>query len=95
MPNESVMQLVLERLRDDFGVDIAPAIGLHGQALADWIGQINAASDFEAVSGGTARADGVADRGAWHGCPFFVLSFETGGKHGIDFSRQSLCDRCE
>ena len=39
MSNASVMQLVFERLRDDFGVDIAPAIGLHGQALADWIDQ--------------------------------------------------------
>jgi hypothetical protein len=34
------MRLVLERLRDDFGVDIAPATDLHGQALSDWIDQV-------------------------------------------------------
>ena len=39
MSNASVMQLVFERLRDDFGVVTAPAAGLLGQALADWIDQ--------------------------------------------------------
>ena len=39
MPSESVMQLVLERLRDDFGVDVATATGLHGRELAAWLEQ--------------------------------------------------------
>ena len=35
--SEGEMQITLARLRDEFGVDVAPAAGLHGQELADWL----------------------------------------------------------
>lgn len=33
------MALTLVALRDSFGVDVAPAQGLHGQELAAWLEQ--------------------------------------------------------
>ena len=33
------MQITLARLRDEFGVDVAPAMELHGQELAAWLEQ--------------------------------------------------------
>ena len=37
--SEGEMQITLARLRDEFGVDVAPAAGLHGQELAAWLEQ--------------------------------------------------------
>lgn len=37
MRTEEEMQLTLASLRDEFGVDVVPAIGLFGQDLADWL----------------------------------------------------------
>ncbi len=34
---EDEMQITLTRLRDEFGVDVAPAQELRGQELADWL----------------------------------------------------------
>lgn len=34
---EDEMQITLARLRDEFGMDVATAAGLHGQELADWL----------------------------------------------------------
>ena len=37
MRSEGEMALTLATLRDRFGVDVAPAAGLHGQELAAWL----------------------------------------------------------
>lgn len=37
MRSEGEMALTLATLRDSFGVDVAPAAGLHGQELAAWL----------------------------------------------------------
>ena len=37
--SQEEMQITLATLRDSFGVDIAPAAGLHGQELAAWLEQ--------------------------------------------------------
>ena len=37
MTSEAEMALTLATLRDSFGVDVAPAAGLHGQELAAWL----------------------------------------------------------
>ena len=34
---EGEMQITLARLRDEFGVDVAPALELHSQELVDWL----------------------------------------------------------
>lgn len=39
MRTEDEMQITLATLRDSFGVDVAPALELHGQALAEWLDQ--------------------------------------------------------
>lgn len=36
---EGEMQITLARLRDEFGVDVAPALELHGPELAAWLEQ--------------------------------------------------------
>ena len=65
MSNASVMQLVFERLRDDFGVVTAPAAGLLGQALADWIDQAeDTVFEREHAELRTQRGEGIgADLG--------------------------------
>lgn len=40
MRSEGEMQITLATLRDSFGVDIAPAAGLHGQELAAWLERV-------------------------------------------------------
>jgi hypothetical protein len=37
MRTDEEMQITLRTLRDDFGVDVAPAEGLNGQELATWL----------------------------------------------------------
>ena len=37
MRTEGEMQITLARLRDEFSVDVAPALELHGEALAAWL----------------------------------------------------------
>lgn len=37
MRTESEMLITLATLRESFGVDVAPAAGLHGQELAAWL----------------------------------------------------------
>lgn len=39
MRTDEEMQITLRTLRDDFGVDVAPAEGLNGQELATWLEQ--------------------------------------------------------
>lgn len=39
MRTEGEMQITLARLRDEFGVDVAPALALHGQELEAWLEQ--------------------------------------------------------
>lgn len=39
MRTESEMQVTLAALRDGFGVDVAPALDMHGQELAAWLEQ--------------------------------------------------------
>ena len=40
MRTEDEMQITLATLRDGFGVDVTPALQLHGQALANWLDQV-------------------------------------------------------
>lgn len=40
MRSEGEMAHTLATLRDSFGVDIAPAAGLHGQELAAWLERV-------------------------------------------------------
>lgn len=39
MRTENEMQITLAALRDSFGVDVVPALELHGQKLAAWLEQ--------------------------------------------------------
>ena len=59
MRTETEMQITLARLRDEFSVDVAPALGLHGPELAAWLEVAEDVLFYDLMGSGAAKKSAI------------------------------------